>query len=518
MIPFDLNGAFRPRTETHELRRLAVRGAAATVTASGLALATQVFSTLILARLLTPADFGVVTMATTFALLLISFGLNGFTEAVVQVEQIDHFTASNLFWINTGAGLTLALAFAGSGSLLARFYQNPLVANVATGLSLGILVPSASVIHLALLKRAMCFAATSTSDVVGRVVNTVVSIVLAFRGWGYWSLVAGIVAQQISLTIGAWWFCRWVPSLPRRTGKTGALVRFAAKVYAQYGLAYSTLNIDNLLVGWRFNAVALGFYKKAFDLFALTASQVTAPLNNVALAALSRLNQDHARFRRYLANSLGMIAFAGMAMSANLTLVGRDVVRLVLGSKWSEAGRIFELFGPGIGVMLLCHTVGWIHLSIGRPGRALRWSMFQLATTASMFLVALRWGPEGIAAAWSISSWILLVPGFWYAGRPVGFGASDLIAAIWRYAAAALTSGVATAAIIHGTPFWDNHAGKGAALAATAIISTLFIALYLGAVILFHRGLAPLRQLASLLRELAPVRKDTAPTVRAVGA
>lgn len=512
MIPFDGTGAFRPKAGNHELRRLAVRGAAASVSASGLSLAAQVISTVILARLLTPADFGVVTMATTFSLLVVSFGLNGFTEAVIQFEEIDDCTVSNLFWFNSGAGLILAIAFAAAGSLLVRFYGNPLVAKVAAGLSIGIFIAALSVIHLALLKRDMRFAATSTNDVVGRVANTVVAILLALRGWGYWALVAGIVAQQLSLTIGAWWLCRWLPRLPRRTGRTGAMIRFAAKVYGTFSAAYVTQNIDNLLVGWRFNAVVLGFYKKAFDLFALSASQLTAPLNNVALAALSRLNQDHVRFRRYLANSLGMVAFLGMAMSADLTLVGKDVVWLVLGPKWSEAGRIFELFGPGVGVMLLCSTIGWIHLSIGKLECWLRWTLFQLATTASLFLLALRWGPEGVAAAWSISFWTLLIPGFWYAGRPIGFGVSALIAAIWRYTAAALVAGLATAAIIGGTPFWETHFGTGAALEAIVITSTLFVTLYLGAVILFHWGLAPLRQLASLQREFVPARKDTRPT------
>ena len=187
-------------------------------------------------------------------------------------------------------------------------------------------------------------------------------------------------------------------------------------------------------------------------MFALSASQLTAPLDNVALAALSRLNQDPARFRRYFANSLGIIAFVGMAVSADLTLVGRDVVRLVLGPQWSESGRIFQLFGPGIGVMLLASTVGWIHLSIGKPGRWLRWTVVELAVTASLFLLALPWGPKGIAAAWSVSYWILLIPAFWYAGRPIGFGVSFLMAAVWRYAAASLLAGFATAAIFRGTP------------------------------------------------------------------
>jgi len=517
MIPFDVSGAFRPRVGSHDLRRLAVRGAAATVSASGLALAAQVISTVILARLLTPADFGVVTMVTTFSLLLVSFGMNGFSEAVIQFGEVDHQTASNLFWINSAAGLVLALAFAASGTLLARFYGNPLVAKVAVGMSVGIFVSAASVIHLALLKRAILFTETSANDVVGRVANTAVSILLALRGWGYWSLVAGIVAQQTSLTIGSWWFCRWVPSLPRQTGKTGAMVRFAGKVYGNFIVAYSGQNIDNLLVGWRFNAVALGFYKKAFDLFALTASQLTSPLHSVALATLSRLNDNRVLLRRYLASSLGMVAFAGMAASADLTLVGKDVVRLVLGPRWAESGRIFQIFAPGIGAMLLCSTVGWVHLSVGKPGRWLRWNIIALAATVSLFLVGLHWGPSGVAVAWSVSYWILLIPGYWYAGRPIEFGISALLSAIWRYAAAALVAGVVTAAIIRGRPLVDTVASTSAALAATILISILFFTLYLAMVILFHRGLAPMRQLAGLLRELAPSRKTEKPTDECVG-
>jgi len=517
MIQFGASGAGPPNAVGSELRRLAIRGAAATVSASGIGLLVQVVGTVVLARLLTPADFGVVTMVTTFSLLVANFGLNGFTEAIIQFEDMDDQTASNLFWLNSGAGLVLAIAFAAAGSLLARFYRNPLVANAAVGVSLAIFVGAISVVHLALLKRAMRFTGTSTNDLVGRVVYTAVPILLASRGWGYRALVAGIVAQSVSLTIGAWWLCRWIPSFPQWTGKTGATVRFAAKVYVQSSLRYSTRNIDNLLVGLRFNAVALGFYKKAFDLFALSASQLTAPLDNVALAALSRLNQDPDRFKRYFGNALGIIAFVGLAASADLTLVGRDVVRLVLGPQWSESGRIFELFGPGIGAMLLASTVGWIHLSIGKPGRWLRWTVVELAVTVSLFLVALPWGPAGIAAAWSASFWVLLIPAFWYAGRPIGAGVSLLIGAVWRYAAASLLAGFATAAIFRGTTISALPTGSGAALEAVVFISSVFVTFYMGVVILLHRGCGPLRQLAGVVRDLRPARKVASPVAGAVG-
>lgn len=518
MTPFDANGAFRPSEAGTELRRLAVRGAAATVSASAAALAVQIVSTVVLARLLTPADFGVVTMVTTFSLLLASFGLNGFMDAVIQFEEMDRYTASNLFWLNSAAGLLLSVVFVASGSVLARFYKNPLVSEVAAGVSVGIFIAALSVIHQALLKRAMRFAGTSANDFIGRAVNTAVSILLAWRGWGYWALVVGIVAQQFSVTIGAWWLCRWVPSLPRSTGNTRAAIRFAMKVYGRFCLGYSTQNFDNLLVGWRFNAVALGFYKKAYDLFALSGNQLIAPLHNVALASLSKLTRDPVRFRRYLANSLGIIAFVGMAVSADLTLTGKDVVRLVLGPQWAESSRIFELFGPGIGVMLLCSTFGWIHLSLGNPGRWFRWSLVELGWTISLFLAALRWGPEGIATAWSVSYWSLLIPGFWYAGRPIRFGVSDLIAPIWRHVVSALMAGVATAAIIRGTSLWDTPSTKSGALWAIVIISVLFSSVYLGTTIAFHWGFAPLRQLSSILRELRPSPKGTRVPAEVAGA
>src|SRR5204863_9377785 len=121
MKPFDDSGMFRPVAEGDGLRRLAVRGAGFTVFGQGAAFAIQMVATIVLARLLTPADFGVVIMVTTFSLLFMNFGLNGFTEAVVQHDTLDHQLATNLFWINTGFGVLLTLLFAGASHFLAGF-------------------------------------------------------------------------------------------------------------------------------------------------------------------------------------------------------------------------------------------------------------------------------------------------------------------------------------------------------------------------------------------------------------
>jgi len=509
--PFDANGVYCPVFSWDQAPGLAVRGAGATVFSSGVGLAIQIAGTMILARLLTPQDFGLVALVTTFSLILMNFGLNGFTEAVLQREEIDHFLISNLFWINVGVGLLLTVGFAAAGSLLAWLYRDPLMEPVSIGMSLTILVTSVSVQHLALLKRAMRFSAVSVNELIARTASLAVSVLLARAGWGYWALVGGAVALPLVQCGGAWYMCRWVPSLPRRTPGTAAMTRFAMHVYGRFTLNYGSRNVDNLLVGSLFGPNALGFYKKAYDLFALSAGQLSAPLTNVAVSALSRFNARSPEYRQHLVSALAVMAFVGMGLSAMFTLVGHDLIRLLLGKQWEPAGRIFTYFGPGVGMMMLYYIHGWIHLSIGRADRWLRWSFFEIAVTCLLFLAALPWGAAGIAAAWTASYWILTIPAFWYAGVPIQLGVKPVLAAIWRSAASALLAGGACAGVIRALQALGAYPSADQPLARVVLVAVMLGALYLGAVVLLNGGHAPLRQVAGFLRQAAGDRQSAKP-------
>jgi O-antigen/teichoic acid export membrane protein/glycosyltransferase involved in cell wall biosynthesis len=504
MRPFDARGVYCPAVRGDQVPGLAIRGAGATVFSGGLGLAIQIIGTVVLARQLTPGDFGLVALVSTFSLLFMNFGLNGFTEAVLQREEIDHFLISNLFWINAGVGLLLTIGFAAAGSLLAWFYRDPLVRQVSIGMSLTILLTSVSVQHLALLKRAMRFSAVSVNEIVARVASLVLSILMAWAGWGYWALVAGAVVLPLSQSAGAWYLCRWVPSLPRRAAGTASVVRFAMSVYGRFGLNYFSRNTDNLLVGWRFGAHSLGFYKKAYDLFALSAGQLSAPLTNVAVSALSRFNPRSPQYRQHLISGLSAMAFVGMGLSALFTLLGQDLIRLLLGPKWEATGQIFTYFAPGIGVMILYYIHGWIHLSIGRADRWFRWSLVEVIVTCLLFLLALPWGPAGIAVSWTASYWILIVPAFWYAGSPIRLGVKPLLAAVWKYLAGAVLAGCACGGVIRGLESFGWYPGTDEPLARVVTVSVIFGILYFGVVILLYGGYGPLRQFAGLLRAMAP--------------
>ena len=510
--PFDSQGAFVPGSDQGEVHRRAIRGAGVTVLSGGLGLAIQVVSTVLLARLLTPKDFGLVTMVTTVSLLFVNFGLNGFTEAILQAKEINHVLASNLFWINAGIGFILTLGFAASGSFIARFYHVPQVALVAVGISPTIFLTSCSVQHIALLKRAMLFSVTSFNEIFARGVSLAVSIALAWMGWGYWALVVGAVALPLTQTIGAWFLCPWLPGLPRRAAGTLPMVKFAMNVYGRFTLSYFSRNTDNLLVGWRFGSISLGYYKKAYDLFALSAGQLSAPIANVAVTALSRYDPRSTQYRKNFLSALSVIALIGMGLSAEFTLIGKDLILVLLGKGWEPAGRIFTYFAPGIGAMLIYYMHGWIHLSIGRADRWLRWGIFEIGVTFLLFLLGLPWGPVGIAVAWSASFWILVIPSFWYAGRPIEFSITPIIATVWRYVLAALLSGYLTALLARqADSLFTKWTTAMAAVAAIAVNSILLVVIYLIAVVFLHGGPAPIHQFFRVLSEMTLWRKFLGP-------
>ena len=505
MKPFATDGSFVDPSPIGDgsLRRLTVFGAGATLAAGGLTLAIQVSATIILARLLTPADFGLVAMVTTFSLLLVNFGFNGFTEAIVQREDVSRGLASTLFWINIAFGILLTAGFAASGALLARLYHAPPVRQVAIGISLTIFATSISTVHLALLKRAMLFSWVSVNEICARLISVCLMILLGWMGWGYWALVVGAVVQPVAVGIGAWLMCQWKPGLPRRVSGTGSMLRFALHTYGNFGVNYLSRNTDNLLIGWRFDAQSLGFYKKAYDLFALSANQLVSSIAIVVVAALSRVNRDPALYRRYLLDALAIMAFTGMGLGAGLTVIGKDLILILLGPKWGPAGQIFTFFGPGIGIMIVYSTHGWIHLSIGRPDRWFRWGILEFLVTCLLFILALRWGPVGIATAWSVSFWALTIPALWYAGRPISLSISSVLSAIWRYVAASIFAVSMGLLVMKELHFLGHQPGVEGALSRVAVGGGLVGFLYLCSVAILHGGFHPISNFIGLLSEMA---------------
>jgi len=487
-----------------DLKKRTMRGAGATVFSGAISFLIQFLGTIILARLLTPDDFGLIAMVTAFSLLMQNFGLNGFTEAVIQKENLTHKMMSTLFCLNATISFFIMLLFMMSSPAVAWFYNEPRLIPITIGIAFCILASGLSTLHMALLRRNMQFYLVSGISVMARAVSVFLSIILAWAGWGYWALVVNTVAYPLTAATGAWYYCHWRPGLPGKIKDIMSMLKYAMHTYGNFTLNYFARNIDKLLVGWRYGAESLGFYKKAYDLFSLPANQLTAPLSNVALAALSRLVGEPSKYQHYYLNAISTISFVGMALSAILTLTGYDIIMLILGPQWEKAGDIFCYFGASIGIMLIHSTQGWLHLSLGRPDRWVRWSIFETIFTTIAFIIGLPFGIAGVAIAYTVTFYLLAVPALLYAGKPIRLKLSSILTATWKYFAAAILSTALSYIVVFSfnitTPFFTELN----ILFRIILSSFLCLSLYLSFIVALHRSFRPIDQFISTARQMIP--------------
>jgi len=484
------------------MRKRVIVGAGFSVFAQTANYAIQTVGTIIMARLLLPEDFGLVTMVVTFSLLLQNFGLNGFTEAVVQSQDLTQDQMSKLFWVNLLIMSTLTVVFIAGSPLIVWFYKEPQLKRISMALAFTIVLGGLSTCHMALLNRNMRFKISSLIQVAAALVSTGLGLAMAWGGYGYWSLVWRRLCLPLTTALLAWAFGRWLPGLPKRGAKIGRLLSFGIKTYGNYLLTYVRNNLDRILIGKAFGKTPLGQYDRANQLSSLLPNQLTIGLAGVGVAALSRLRNEPKRYLSYFEKSLAILSFVGFPGSILLTLVGKDIIVFLLGKNWSTAGDIFVALGPAIGVFVIYNTSTWLHISLGRPDRLLRWSIGVLLASALAYAIGLRFGPLGVAVAYSTLFYILLIPALLYAGRPMKIRVSYYLSILWKYWVASFAAGACFWLLAHGLEMTGSLYGHLGILARILLGSVFYLSLYMAGISVLFKGMAPLKLLMSTLKDV----------------
>jgi PST family polysaccharide transporter len=484
------------------MRKRAIVGAGFSVFAQTANYGIQTIGTIIMARLLVPEDFGLVAMVVTFSLLIQNFGLNGFTEAVVQTETLTQEQMSKLFWVNLLIMTGLTAVFAAGTPLIVWFYHEPQLKRISIALAFTIFFGGLSTCHLALLNRNMRFKISSMIQVAAALLSTGIGLGMALGGYGYWSLVWRRLTLPLITALLAWVFCRWFPSRPRRGPSIRRLLTFGFKTYGNFLLTYVRNNLDRILIGKAFGKGPLGHYDRANQLSSLLPNQLTIGLAGVGIATLSRLRNDPPRYLRYFETSLAILSFVGFPGSILLTLVGKDIIVFLLGKNWSTAGDIFVALGPAIGVFVIYNTSTWLHISLGRPDRLLKWSIGVLAASALAYSIGLKFGPLGVAVAYSTLFYVLLIPALLYAGRPMGIKASYFLAILWKYWVASFAAGACFWLLAHGLGPTGSLYGHLGILARILLGSVAYLLFYLGGIFVLFKGMSPLSLLVSTVKEI----------------
>ncbi|MDN5870836.1 MAG: lipopolysaccharide biosynthesis protein [Nitrococcus sp.] len=441
---------------TADLGGRSVRGGTVMIAAQGVKFILQLGSLMVLARLLTPADFGLVAMVTAITGFAVMFKDAGLSMATVQRAEINHAQVSTLFWINVGLsivfmGLTAALA-----PTIAWFYGKPELTWIALSLAGTFIFGGLTIQHQALLRRQMRFTALAITSVASMASGIAAAVTAAVLGAGYWALVLMPATSAVTNTILVWLLCHWRPGLPRRGTDIRSMLAFGGNLTCCNFLNYLTRNADKMLVGWAWGAGPVGLYTKAYSLLMLPIHQINAPISGVVIPSLSRLKDDAERYRAYYMKAILLMTAVGMPLTAFALTAADDLVLAIFGEQWIEAVPIFRALAPAAFLGTFNVAAGWVYASQGRADRQLRWGVIATPANIVAFLVGLPFGAIGVAIAFSSAQAILRLPALVYCFKGTPLRLADVGSVIWRPTLASI-SAAAGLLLFEGLGVYPGH-------------------------------------------------------------
>ena len=497
------NHHFRTDHLRSDLKGRSIRGGAVTLAGQGFHFALQMGSTMVLARLLTPGDFGLVAMVAAITGFVVVCKDAGLSMATVQSRAIDHAQISTLFWINVALSGAMVLLLAALAPAIALLYGEPRLVWLTIGMAGSFIFMGLTVQHEALLKRQLRFRALVSINVAAQVAGVAVAIVAASLGAGCWALVAMAATTAMANAVGVWIACDWRPGLPRLHSGVRDMLAFGGNLTVSAIVNNGARSLGNILIGSMCGASLLGIYNKAYLLLLLPFQQIAAPITAVALPALSRLQFDSDGFRRYFRGGVLLMTALGMPLVAFAYVMAPDLILVVLGEQWTAVTPIFRALAPAAFVETFNVANGWAFIPLGRADRYLRCVVVSSVVIIAASVMGLPWGPIGVAYGYSAARIALRLPQAMYAFHGTPLRLSDLGSQLWRPASAAILSAAVLWAVA-SCDFWPH-----ASLARLAIGFLVYAPCYLLLLALLPGGKACVEQVAfirtALLGRPAPV-------------
>lgn len=391
-----------PPASPHGLGRIAFRASLVTGAAQLLRVVLQFAQVVILARLLTPADFGLIASVAPIIGFVVLFQGLGLQQAIVQRKDISAAEINRIFWVTVAVGVLITLVAMALAPAIAVFYGEPRMTGIAIAASAPILIGAIAAHSTALMTRRLQFSAIAIYESIATIVGFFGMVGAAYLGAGYWSLLIGPAAASVISLAALWIGANWTPSRPDFSIEAANL-SFGMNLSAFNIVNFLARSLDNILIGRFLGVVALGYYDRAYKLLLFPLINVAWPLNRVVVPLLSRIEEDKPRLRAAYLRITGLLLLALVPGIAAVAVTSRETISLLLGERWLASAPIFSWLGLAGLVQPLLTTTGWLFIAQGHAGEQFRAGGMCSAITIAAFLAGLPFGAVGVAAAYALS-------------------------------------------------------------------------------------------------------------------
>lgn len=379
----------------------AARGGLVTLASQAIKMLLLLLNLVVLGRLLSPIDFGLVAMVTAVvgvAELVRDFGI---TTASIQAQSLTRMQQNNLFWTNTALGLILAVFTAALSSPIAQLYHDQRLENITVVVAGLFLINGIQAQYQVELTRRLRFKVLALTDLTANFIALAIAIVLAATGAGYWALVAMQLSSALILLASRVILSEWHPGLPSRNGTIKPFLRYGSNLGIAQFINYGSANAPSILIGITGGAHILGAYSRASQLASIPVNQVFGPLTNVALSTLVRVS-DSVMFQRTVRVMQSLLGYSATAAFSIAIVFAHSIVQILLGNQWSAVAPLLQILSVGAIFQASTFVSYWVFLAKDQTGQLLKYNILTKGLVLILTFIGSAWSVYGMVSGYTL--------------------------------------------------------------------------------------------------------------------
>lgn len=373
---------------------------------------TQLLTTIILARLLSPSDFGLVGMAMVVIGFTNIFKDLGTSAAIIQKKDLNDDLMYSIFFVNVIFGVIGTLILFLSAPLVGNFYNEPRVVPVLKVLSINFFISSFAILHQAILERSLAFRKLAKLEIISVFAGSIIGITLALLGYGVWSLVFQSITAIFISTLLLWFYSTWRPKWVFQWKEIKSVSNYSLSLTGFNIVNYFARNADYLLIGRYLGSQALGYYTLAYKILLFPLQNISGVIGRVVFPAFSSIQDENKRLSITFLKIASTIALISFPLMLGVIALSKPFILIIFGSKWAPVIILIIILAPVGLVQSVGTTVGPIYQAKGKTSWLFGWGFGSSIFVIVGFLIGLNWGLIGIATSYTIASILLVYPNF----------------------------------------------------------------------------------------------------------